>query len=518
MAGRADADVVASHLLECGPQADPEVSELLVRAAADAARRGAPHAAAAYLERALEERAPGDDRGRMLAQLATVAFDAGLPDSRRRLREALHEVRDRESRIDVLTRLAALNVVDTGDAEPAELFERELAGETDPDVRLAIEAASLDALMMIPERHAERARRVAAIDLRRDDGPAARARRPRAPRVGRDRARRARRGRRARRWRAEALEGDLLLREAGRRAAYHLCVRALVMTDRPTRRGRRSRACATRRSRAARCGCAPARPGTRRTSRCAAGASPRPRTTPAWRSTSSTTASTSSPAAPLEVLVCALAERGAFGEARELLRERRLDGALRATRWEIGMRHARARLWLAEGDFERAHAEALRGRRAARAAGPAEPELDAVALDRRAGARPPRPPRGGRRRWPTPSWRWPSASARRCRSPARCTRAPSPRPTTTRASRCCERALSVVAGVPAALERGARCGSSSAARWPTWAGASRRATRCARRWPTPTRSARCCWPSAPGASSWRPGCARARRRSRAPRR
>ena len=52
----------------------------------------------------------------MLARLATVAFDAGLPDSRRRLREALREVRDRDSRVDVLTRLAALNVVDTADA------------------------------------------------------------------------------------------------------------------------------------------------------------------------------------------------------------------------------------------------------------------------------------------------------------------------------------------------------------------------------------------------------------------
>ena len=51
----------------------------------------------------------------MLAQLATFAFDAGLPDARLRLREALAAVRDRESRVDVLTRLAALNTVDTND-------------------------------------------------------------------------------------------------------------------------------------------------------------------------------------------------------------------------------------------------------------------------------------------------------------------------------------------------------------------------------------------------------------------
>jgi DNA-binding CsgD family transcriptional regulator len=61
----------------------------------------------------------------------------------------------------------------------------------------------------------------------------------------------------------------------------------------------------------------------------------------------------------VEVLIGALAERGAFDEAHELLRERRLDGALGPSVWETGVRHARARLWLAAGDFERAHAEAL---------------------------------------------------------------------------------------------------------------------------------------------------------------
>jgi ATP/maltotriose-dependent transcriptional regulator MalT len=59
------------------------------------------------------------------------------------------------------------------------------------------------------------------------------------------------------------------------------------------------------------------------------------------------------------VLVCALAERGAFDEARDLLRERGLDGELAGVPWESAVRHARARLWLAEGDFERAHEEAL---------------------------------------------------------------------------------------------------------------------------------------------------------------
>ena len=68
MAAGASADTIASHLLRCGSQGDPEISELLRGAAADATDHGAPHTAVAYLQRALGERAPGDDRGRMLCR------------------------------------------------------------------------------------------------------------------------------------------------------------------------------------------------------------------------------------------------------------------------------------------------------------------------------------------------------------------------------------------------------------------------------------------------------------------
>ena len=357
VAGRADADLVACHLLQCHPQADPDVSGLLVQAAARAARRGAPHTAAAYLERALLEHAPGDDRGRMLAQLATVAFDAGLPDSQRRLLEALPEVRDRESRIDLLTRLAALNVLGPGDADHAELFERELARQTDPEARLAVEAASLDALLMIPARNLERARRVAAIDLTATPDPVL------------ERVFLAHQA-----WigielgtpdaatcaalALEALEGDLLLREAGRRAAYHLCVRALVLTDRADEA---QRAIAAMRDEAAARGSLRLRAGA---SWYAANLALRGGQVAEAENHARLTldrvddgVNTFTGGAIL-LLLYALIERGEFDEARELLAEQRLDGGLRSTRWEIGLRHARARLWLAEGDFERAHAEA----------------------------------------------------------------------------------------------------------------------------------------------------------------
>ena len=116
------------------------------------------------------------------------------------------------------------------------------------------------------------------------------------------------------------------------------------------------------------------------------------------------------------------------------------------------MRHARARLWLAEGDFERAHAEAVKAGALRAEQGRPNPSLDAVALDRGAAPSPTSGAATRRRRWPTPSLRWRSASVRQCRSPARCTPAPSPSPTPLRASRSASARCAVVAGAPRSLE------------------------------------------------------------------
>ena len=358
LATGADDELVAGHLLESGPNADPAVSASLSRAASAAAERGEPHAAAAYLERALQERASGDHRGRMLAQLGAVTFDAGLPEARTHLREALREVLDGPDRVDVLTRLAMLNLVDARDEDLTRLFERELADERDPDVRLAVETAALDALMILPARQAERARRVAAIAGTTTADPllerVVKAHRawvgieqatPHAPAC----AALARR----------ALDGGLLLAEANRRSAYVIATRALALTDDAAAEG----AIDALREEAT----------TRRSLRL--------RTAAAWfagelalRTGRVADAENHArlgldlaPGQELDifsggaavVLVGALAERGAFADAHEFLREHRLDLDLGPALWEVGMRHARARLALLEGDFERAHAGAL---------------------------------------------------------------------------------------------------------------------------------------------------------------
>ena len=486
--GRADARLVASHLLECGPQADPEVSEYLLTAASEAAARGVPRAAAAYLERALSERAPGDDRGTMLAQLGTVAFDAGLPDSRQRLLEALGEVRDRESRIDVLTRLASVNLLQGGDGGVVRLFDAELAGETDPDARLAIEAAVLDALLTVPERHAERARRVAAIDLARTADPL---------------LQRVVLAHRA--WvgielgtagagtgatlALEALEGDFLLREAHRRSAYQMCARVLVMADHPEA----GQTILALRDEAVRRG------------------SLRLRVAAAWHAaehalrTGRVADAESHARAALgivdedlntftggavEVLVCALAERGAFDEAHELLHEHGLDGSL--GRADLADRDP-ARPRAAGAGRGRLRARPRRGRgdrHAPRRAGPLEPVSRALARDGGARFGAPRPPRGGgragRRRAVTrAALRRAGADRRGVARPRRRGAGPGRARRTVRAS---------ARGRAARGSTRSACGSSSAARWPTWAAASKRARRSGPRWPTRTPRARCCCP------------------------
>ena len=499
-----------------GPRATPRSARCCAAPRPTPPAAARPHTAAAYLERALRSALRATTAAACSPSSATVAFDAGLPDSRERLREALREAHDRDSRLDVLTRLAALNVVDADEPGCRQLFEQELAGETDPRRapgdrgRGARRAAHVP---RPPRRSARGAWRRSTVDAIAD--PLLRADDPRAPRVGRHRARRAATRRPARRWPARRSTATSCSHDAGRRRPTTWRTRALVMTDHADEARAAIAACAT----------TPDQRGSLRLRAAAAWyaadlALRRGRVAEAEDEARAALYLVDDDVSVLtggaaSVLVRALAERGAFDEARELLRERGLDGSLTGWRWE-SVCSTRAR-----------------GCRSPRATTSA-PRRGARDAARRAPARAPEPhagPRGARPpRWRSHTsaaaeaaaladadWRWPSASARRCRSPARCTPARVAEPDDAariallRARRSRRRRRAGRLGRP-------RCGSSSAAPPRTWAGASRRARRCAPRWPTPTPSARCCSPSAPAASSSPPGCARVRRRSKAPRR
>jgi DNA-binding CsgD family transcriptional regulator len=306
----ASADDVAGHLRFSRPQEDPEVSEWLRCAATRAARRGAPGMAVAYLARALEERAPADDRGRLLADLAAAEFDAGLSDPRERLREALTELPDGAARRDATTRLAYYDFMfsERADAGDGDLLERELAAETAHDPVLSRAALAHQAWLAV-ERGTHDAAACAAMAL-------------------------------------EALDGDLLLREARRRAAYHLCIRVLIRTDRADHA---RRAIAALRTEAGETGSVPLHVAA-----AAYGAELALRTGHVSRAEArarealelageSSTVFTRSAA---QILVAALAERGEFDEAHEHGTGNHADA------------HTRARLALAEGDFEAAYSDA----------------------------------------------------------------------------------------------------------------------------------------------------------------
>ena len=354
----APSDIVAGHLLQCAPRGDSVAAAALKDAAINATRRGAPHAAASYLQRALEERAPGDDRGRLLAALAVATFDAGLPGARDRLREALAEVDDHATRVELLTRLATWYVLDARDDELSALLAREVAADHSPETRLALEVAALEMLIMVPARHAERAARLAALT----DGDGGDPILERAVMAHRawlatelgtpDAATCAAFARRA-------LDGNLLLDEAGSRAGFHCCVRALIFTDQFAEAGAAIAAMredhTVRGSLRLQAGAAwYAAELAQRTGRIADAENE-------GRLALDLTPDDVNlfTGGAIEILLWALAERGAFGEAHALLHEHGLDDNVGGQIWEIGILHSQAVLALAEGDFRRAHDQAV---------------------------------------------------------------------------------------------------------------------------------------------------------------
>jgi DNA-binding CsgD family transcriptional regulator len=359
LADGAHSDIVAGHLLQCPARGDSVAASVLRDAAESASRRGAPQAAATYLQRAVEERAGVDDRGRLLAALAVATFDAGLPGARDRLREALAHAEDHTSRVELLTRLATWHVLDAGDDELSALLAREIAADHAPDARLALEVAALEMLIMVPDRHRERATRLAA--LTGDDGAEPILRRAvlahrawLATELGTPDAAT------CAEFARQALDGGLLLGEVGSRAGFHCCVRALIFTDHFTE--------------------AEAAIGAMREDRIVRG-SLRLQAGAAWYAAelaqrtgriadAENEARLALDLTPddvnlftggaIELLVWALAHRGAFAEARALLDEKALLGRIGEQIWEIGILHSRAVLALAEGDFAHAYDQAVR--------------------------------------------------------------------------------------------------------------------------------------------------------------
>jgi ATP/maltotriose-dependent transcriptional regulator MalT len=277
---------------------------------------------------------------------------------RDRLREALTQIADRAGRVDLLTRLATWYVLDAGDDELATLLAREVAADHGADTHLALEVAALEMLIMVPARHAERATRLAALTDDEGADPVLKQaviahRAWLATELGTPDATA------CAAFARRALEGDLLLRDAGNRAGFHCCVRALIFSGRFTEA--ETAIAAMREDKT-----------VRGSLRLLAGA--------AWyaaelaqRSGRIADAENEARLAldltpddvnlftggAIEILVWALAERGAFAEAHTVLEQHGLAAQIGGQIWEIGILHSRAVLALAEGDFPSAHDQAL---------------------------------------------------------------------------------------------------------------------------------------------------------------
>ncbi len=162
MAAGAAPDAVARQVPRCGPGADPR-SARRSPPPADAAATARRNIAAAHLERALAERAPGDDRGRLPGRAATGRSSTRRPPTRASAARAPGRGARPRQPARCPTRPGRTERRSTSTSRGCSaLLSRSWPPRADPRVRPAIEAAAPTQPITIHLRHEERARRVAA--------------------------------------------------------------------------------------------------------------------------------------------------------------------------------------------------------------------------------------------------------------------------------------------------------------------------------------------------------------------
>ena len=150
----APAEEVAAQLLHAPRRGDGATVELLRGAAGQAAQRGAPDSAIAYLERALEEPPAAGLRGKLHFELGVASAEMNAPAAAEHLRVAYDALTDREERATAAFALAQ-SLLFTGHAAEGGALARHAAAEAPPDARMAIEAMELIAVFFghDPEAH-----------------------------------------------------------------------------------------------------------------------------------------------------------------------------------------------------------------------------------------------------------------------------------------------------------------------------------------------------------------------------
>jgi DNA-binding NarL/FixJ family response regulator len=141
-------EIVAGHLLVVPPRSERWVADILLQAGGLAARRGDKTSAALYLRRALDERAPDQDRPRLLLELGAVESAVSVPSAGEHLREALELLEDPFQRALAAQILAQTLLLSGAADEATEVARSALTGLGDghADQRRALESMELYAV------------------------------------------------------------------------------------------------------------------------------------------------------------------------------------------------------------------------------------------------------------------------------------------------------------------------------------------------------------------------------------
>ena len=162
----ASAEEIAAHLLAADPASDAEAVATLHEAARAAQARGAPEAAVRLLRRALLEPPTEDARVSVLLDLGSAEHEANLPEATHRFLDAHRLAPDPLVRGEALRRLAWADLHDQRRLqELGEDLDRAIAEVTplDRELALALQAARLTGLMVLPHKREELGARLRAF-------------------------------------------------------------------------------------------------------------------------------------------------------------------------------------------------------------------------------------------------------------------------------------------------------------------------------------------------------------------
>jgi DNA-binding CsgD family transcriptional regulator len=136
---------VAQHLLAAAPTGDGWVVEQMKAAAWEAAARGAPESAAAYLRRALAEPTPPEAKAGVLLELGAAEFSAGQLEWRHHLEGAIDAADDDTTRVAAALLFAQAQRVGERVAGAVAVCDRVAASlhGREPEARWRLEAMSV---------------------------------------------------------------------------------------------------------------------------------------------------------------------------------------------------------------------------------------------------------------------------------------------------------------------------------------------------------------------------------------